>query len=103
MSYDISIKGDQECTKTTEQQSLIRFLVDVVGFVPDSDKHFRIVDSSGVNYGDVDLSVTALGGLTQKVTCIQVHLPYAYATQKLSAALDLCRRIANHLGWLIYD
>lgn len=103
MSYDISIKGDQNCTKTTEQQPLIKFLVDDLCFLPDSETHFRIVDRSGLNYGDVDLSAKYQGEAVPAVNCIQIHIPYAYAPQKLTAALDLCRQIANYLGWLIYD
>ena len=103
MSYELSIKGDQEGATTTERQPLIRFLADVVGLLPDSEAHFRIVDAAGVNYGDVDLSPAAEGRGTQGVNCIQVHIPYAYARERRSAALSLCRQIASHLGWLIYD
>jgi len=74
MTYDISIKADHSCSRTTEQQSLIRFLTDVVGLLPDSENHFRIVDHSGLNYGDVDLSATRQEETPHAINCIQVHI-----------------------------
>lgn len=102
MSYDISVLNPEG--GSVNKMDLVRRLAEA-GWRADSENHFLWEVAEGV-FADMDLAWaqnSEYAEPTDKVNCLQVHIPYGLIESSRPEVLQQCRKLAEVLGWQAYD
>jgi hypothetical protein len=107
MSYDITIRSDENYSEKTDPESLRAYLRSIPDVEPNGKIGFLYGRSKSL-YMELDLEEVDPEGdwieESEQVNCISVHIPYAFlTTENQNLYLSVVLHIAHHLNWQAID
>ena len=108
MSYDLCAQKDKMYFGAVSREETSRFVSGIPNVVTNGPQGF-IMQRGAALWMEIDLeSVSREGDVVDDdnpsptINCIRFHIPYAYVSQ-LDECCASALRIADHLGWELYD
>jgi hypothetical protein len=101
MSYDLTIRFDDEATATTHVSSIEGFLSTYPGTERVTRNQWVHEPNSSVHV-EIDL-VPVDEELGESINCIGIGVPYPFLAASGELALKLCFALGEHLGWRVFD
>ncbi len=111
MSFDLTIKPDDNYSRRTSKAALDSFVTQLPGVKPNGTRGF-VLDERPKRWMEIDLEVVSEEGdnieeegeTYDDINCVRLQIPYAFLGHAIERDyLPTAFAIADHLGWTLYD
>jgi hypothetical protein len=111
MSYDLTIRGDEQHSRSTPMDALAAFIAGLPDIKPNGDMGFAL-DDLPKRWMEIDLEVVSEDGDSiaeswqtyEAINCVRLHIPYQFLGKAIERDyLPTAFAISEFVGWPVYD